>query len=224
MTPIDLYARWGGFVENDPTDPEEFITKTHAYRVQIPPHIPLSLGIKIRVVALSPTRYCIPDAPADLYDMYDPHVIGDITRVMGWKGDVVGLEVTNECKISPVRRARLELPYIPDVTVQRITGLRLGRGPRVAAMTAFAACTIRGVLGMEGRCGVAQCAMRATALAGEAILDEFWLPGCREVPPRRKSSIVRKKKRGNLEELGWIRDDTEDGRPPVECGPSEERM
>ncbi len=207
MTAIDIYGRWVGYVETAPSGPEDFLTKTHSYAVQVPPRTPLSLGMIVRVLGLSPTRYCIADAPTDMYDVYDAHLIGAITRVLGWKGDVVGLEVTNQCKISPVRRARLEVPYIPDATVRQIAGLRPGRGPRIATWAAFHSCTVRETLATEGRCRVADCAMRATALPGEGILDEYWLPGCREAPPRRKSSTRPKKQRGNLDALGWTDDD-----------------
>ncbi|TFK86327.1 hypothetical protein K466DRAFT_566056 [Polyporus arcularius HHB13444] len=131
---IDVYARWSKYDGAYPTTPEDFIRKTHVYLVTIPPSAPLAVGKRVRVLAMSPARWCCPDADVDLLEAYDAHVVGRISKVLGWRGDWVALEVENECRVSAVRKARLEIPYLPGVTVLRLDNLREGKGPKEAQM------------------------------------------------------------------------------------------
>ncbi len=204
---IDILARWMCYVGQEPSGPEDFVASIHSYRIRVAPAYPLALNARVRIIALSPTRYHTPDADETLYDAYDPHVIGRITRIMGWKSTLLALELENECRISPVRKVRLEVPYIPGVTVRAVVASRTDRGPRIANAADISGCRVAGQLPLEGRCGERGCAMRATALAGDGIVDEFWLPGHREPPPRKVVRKGRRKARGNMEATGWVEAD-----------------
>lgn len=133
---IDVYARWVRYDGGRPTGPKDFFQKTYVYAVTIPPSEPLALGRRVRVLVTTPASWVPgPDADPNLHGANDAHVVGTVTNVLGWKGKLVALAVENECRQNLVRRARLEIPYLPNVTVVPETlRLREGRGPKVAGL------------------------------------------------------------------------------------------
>ncbi|RDX46731.1 hypothetical protein OH76DRAFT_814507 [Lentinus brumalis] len=207
---IDVYARWSKYDGAYPTTPEDFIRKTHVYSVTIPPSAPLAVGKRIRVLAMSPARWCCPDADVDLLEAYDAHVVGRIRKVLGWRGDWVALEVENECRVSAVRKARLEIPYLPGVTVLRLDNLREGKGPKEAQMEDLD-------LDMRAKpppplwaCKAGGCALRSTSLPGDAIYDEWWLSGSiyADEGKRRRRKVKPQEPmcKGKMIAVGWAID------------------
>ncbi len=125
-----VYARWSGYVDGDPTSPKDFASKAHAYTVVRRPSRPLQTGMKVRIYATTPEHLSSP-AASQKTETYDPHVTGTLTRVLGWRGWLVGFEVENECRANLVRRVRLEVPCMEGKTVRLANG-KLDRGPKPA--------------------------------------------------------------------------------------------
>ncbi len=201
--PIPTYAKWSGYVDGQPTTRASFLSKTHIYEMVQRPAEPLALGMRIKIYAVSPALYCSPDAPANEYEAYDAHVTGRITRIVGWRGTVVGLEVQNECWRNMVKNIRLEAPYIPDVTVRRLAHLKAGRGPK-EARDDWPSRHIKVVLPPAmWDCGATRCAMRETGILGDGVLYVYWTTDP-ELHQDESGERPRKRRtRGNLEAIGW---------------------
>ncbi len=212
-TPVPVFAKWTGYVDGPPTSRAGFLSKVHVYRAVQRPERPLALGMLVKLYVVSPATYCSPDAPPDLYHAYDAHIIGTITRVAGWRGDTVGIEILNNCWRNAVATARLEIQYIPDVTVRRLAHLKAGKGPREAREDQLMR-RLKMVLPLATwECGARQCAMREPGEVRDGVLCVYSLPG---PGPEDESDLEpetrrprRKHTRGNLEAIGWqIGDDT----------------
>ncbi len=207
MAGLERYvlAKWTGYVEGEPRCRAEFLARTHKYEVVRRPREPLQLGDQVRVYAVTPKIYCSPEAPVDLLEAYDAHILGRITRVVGWKGTTVGLEVVNECWKNATRKIRLELPYIPDVTVRRLAHLRPGKGPRVARDDRLSSAADVVLPPPMWGCGAGGCVMREPGTLAGGVLYVYWPVAPEEraaaegsdQPPRKR------RKRGNLEAVGW---------------------
>ncbi|RDX41345.1 hypothetical protein OH76DRAFT_1489558 [Lentinus brumalis] len=196
----DVYARWSGFTKR-PHTPEEFATAVHSYAVKRVPAIPLELGTSVRIMALSPTKYRSPKADEYEYDVYDPHVQGRISKVLGWRGELIALEVVNECIVNRAKLVRLEVPYIPGQTVARLDA-RLGKGPSIAEENnTFDPRLVIGRLPREARCAKSRCAPRADAFFGFGGADDPHESGAGTGGGR--SSSAPRKKPGVLEAVGW---------------------
>ncbi|TFK92931.1 hypothetical protein K466DRAFT_562025 [Polyporus arcularius HHB13444] len=171
-TPV--FARWAGYVGGDPESRTEFLTRTHAYEVVQRPIVPLSLGMQVTIYAVSPATYCSPRAPEDLLEAYDAHIVGKITKVAGWEGTTVQLEVDNECWKNTVRRARILIPYIPDATVRRLAHWRDETGPEVARDDAFSKRRVQVLPPTIWSCGAGACAMREPGTLRKGVLCIYW--------------------------------------------------
>ncbi|KAI0706265.1 hypothetical protein C8T65DRAFT_652160 [Cerioporus squamosus] len=194
---IDIYARWSKYDGAYPMTPEEFIRKTHVYSVTIPPSAPLAIGKRVRVLAMSPARYRSPDAEVDVYESYDAHVVGRIRKVLGWKGNLVALEVDNECRI----------PYLPGVTVAPLENLREGKGPKDAQMEDLDLDVRAQPPPQLWACKAGECVLRATSMPGGVIYDEFWLSGSiyadEEKKRTRKAKQQEPVRKGKMAAVGW---------------------
>ncbi len=204
-SPIPIFAKWTGYVDGPPATREDFLSKAHAYTAMRRPTEPLALGMMVKLYATSPASYCTPDAPSDLYHAYDAHIVGKITRIAGWRGTAVGLEIQNECWNNAVRKVRLEIPYIPDVTVRRLAHLRAGKGPREAREDAITSQPTVMLPPDTWKCGMRWCATREPGQVREGVLYVYTQTPTVESqtkPPRKK------RRSGHLHALGWL---TEDG-------------
>ncbi|RPD64585.1 hypothetical protein L226DRAFT_41508 [Lentinus tigrinus ALCF2SS1-7] len=209
---IDIYARWTRYDGTYPKSPEDFIRKTHVYSVTIPPSTPLAVGKRVRVFAISPAHWCSPGAEADLFGAYDAHIIGRIRRVLGWKKHlpVIALEVENECRVSAVRKARLEIPYVPGLTVAPLENLREGKGPKEAVLED---------LNLDARvqpplqlwaCMAGECVLRSISIPGDVMYDEFWLSGSIYADERKRTRKAKPHERvrlDNMAAVGWKREE-----------------
>lgn len=202
---IDVYARWSGYVQW-PTSPQEFLTASHSYLALKPPSRPLKLGMAVRIIALSPAKYHSPYTDGHKHDTYDPHVGGRLTKVLGWRDELIVLEVTNECTVNPVKLARLEVPYIPGRTVVEFSDLRPGQGPRIAEESAAFNLRLEiGQLPQEAQCAKSGCTPRASAFLGEEGAEDPRPEDTGPVPGKPRAAP--RKKPGPLEAVGWSRRD-----------------
>ncbi|KAI0744456.1 hypothetical protein C8Q76DRAFT_687870 [Earliella scabrosa] len=112
-----VLARWTNYAGGDPTGPDDFRRKTHVYDVRVPPAKPLKLGERVKILALSPSRYHAPEEEEDAYDAYDVHLVGKVHRVVGAEGRRIFLEVENECRASRTKKVWLSVPFAPGFTV-----------------------------------------------------------------------------------------------------------
>lgn len=206
---IEVYGQWTRYDGMYPKSPEDFIRKIHVYSVTIPPSTPLAVGRRVRVFAISPAHWCSPGAEADLYGAYDAHIVGHVRKVLGWKKHhpVVALEIENECRVSAVRKARLEIPYLPGITVAPLENMRAGKGPMEGTMED---------LDLDARvqqplqlwaCRAGECVLRSISVPGDVMYDEFWLSGsiyADEGKKRRKKARPQERTRpGNMAAVGW---------------------
>ncbi|RDX53440.1 hypothetical protein OH76DRAFT_1416096 [Lentinus brumalis] len=203
-----VLAKWTGYVEGMPKNRTEFLARTHAYQVVRRPLEPLELGTKVKVYAVTPKNFCSPEAPDGLLEAYDAHILGQITRVVGWRGSSVGLEVRNECWKSAVRKIRLEVVYIPDVTVRRLVHLRPGKGPTVARDDELSSAADVVLPPAMWSCGAGGCRMREPGTLGDGVLYVYWptAPEDRVGTETSARGPRKKRKRGNLDAVGWERD------------------
>lgn len=204
-----VLARWAGYVEGEPKNRTEFLTRTHAYEAVRKPTVPLELGMQVKIYAVSPRNYCSLNDPDDLLEAYDAHIIGRVTRVAGWRGASVGMEVVNECWRNAVRKIRLEVAYIPDVTVRRLAHLRPGKGPKVARDDALGSAADVVLPPATWDCGAGGCRMREPGAIREGVLYVYWPTDAAEHgdPGTEAGNPRKRKRRGNLEAVGWRADD-----------------
>ncbi len=198
---VEVLVRWSGFAKR-PHNPEEFEASVHSYTIKAAPLVPLELGMTVRLLALSPTRYHLPHTSDNHFDVYDPHVEGRLSKVMGWRGEWIALELTNECRVNLAKRVRLEVPYIPGVTVKVPADPRPGKGPRIAEEHAVFDPRLEiGRTQKEWRCAKSGCALRAESFFG---MDGGSDPHEKadNLGGQRKPTAPRKKP-GVLEAVGW---------------------
>ncbi len=88
----------------------------HYYTVPIQPTTPLRVGLRVRLLALSRVAYHQPRTAFPWYEAYDPHVAGSVVAVTGGDGEMMMFELANECELNSVRRVRLIIRSIPEIT------------------------------------------------------------------------------------------------------------
>ncbi len=153
---ITVYARWK---ECDPpgTTGRVAESKTHRYDIPITPPIPLQVGLRVRVLALSRVAYHAPSVVFPRYETYDPHVVGKIVSVAGRGEGAVTFELRNECDLNPVKRVRLTVRMLPGITASlspdelHVNG---ADGPRGSPMESDVTIT---ELSCDRRCGTDSC-------------------------------------------------------------------
>ena len=90
------------------------------YVVPICPSRPIRLGSYVKLLLLSNALYRPPfcvSGPSKSYDAYDVHIHGPVINVHEATDTALTLTVRNSVSWSPVRYARISLPYIPKLTV-----------------------------------------------------------------------------------------------------------
>lgn len=112
-----VYARWKG------DEPMQDFTRTlsgrmHRYEVPIKPTAPLQVGQRVRILALSRVAFHAPSVVYPRYETYDPHIVGVVVAVVEKGEHAVTFEVANQCEANPVRRVKLTIQWIPDVTAR----------------------------------------------------------------------------------------------------------
>ncbi len=82
-TPVIVYARWIGYV-SDTRDARPILPHSqHIYSAAILPERPLQIGMRIRILATSPAWYSNPQEDQETYEVYDAHIVGAVTSVVG---------------------------------------------------------------------------------------------------------------------------------------------
>ncbi|RDX45132.1 hypothetical protein OH76DRAFT_1420994 [Lentinus brumalis] len=178
--PTKVYARWIGYCREHSRSLSQTPESTHVYSASILPERPLKIGMRVRILATSPAWYSGLREDQDAYEVYDAHVVGAITGVVGWKGRKVVLEIANECAVNRVKSVRLRIPFAPEATVQLyLDDVRVGRREaQEADLNTTAEVRSRPD---DPRCDAAACAPPWRKLVGESFL---WEPMVEDVGER----------------------------------------
>ncbi|KAI0730638.1 hypothetical protein C8Q76DRAFT_792789 [Earliella scabrosa] len=129
---IDIFARWSHCVDRNPTHIADFTPKIHVYAVEVPPPLPLAVGMHVRIFAISPAQFYAPKADDDDFAAYDAHVVGRIVARVAILERRVVMEVVNECGANTVRVVWLEVPYVPGLMAEAWEGVGGEGSPREA--------------------------------------------------------------------------------------------
>ncbi|KAI1781842.1 hypothetical protein LXA43DRAFT_844147, partial [Ganoderma leucocontextum] len=114
-----IYAKWRGRLaaSNQNSHAPPYIDQ---YHVVIPPRIPLAVGRKIKIHALSPAIYHAPvnrfAAHPKVYDTYDPEICGRLVRVRAMMDGTVEFVLDNESPGAAVVLAYIAIHHIPNYT------------------------------------------------------------------------------------------------------------
>ncbi|TFK81646.1 hypothetical protein K466DRAFT_568889 [Polyporus arcularius HHB13444] len=73
-TSLLLLARWKE--STHPSQRQSSEGQRHRYELAVLPDEPITVGRRVRVLAISPIAHCSPDVPPDQVDTYDPHIVG----------------------------------------------------------------------------------------------------------------------------------------------------
>ncbi len=103
-----LIAKWTGHTNTAPRGKRKDLK--HLYRLAIRPDEPITIGRRVRILAIAPITYSVPDVPTNEYDTYDPHVTGVITAVWRSEDGAGNARVTNICRSNEVREVELHFP------------------------------------------------------------------------------------------------------------------
>ncbi|TFK83609.1 hypothetical protein K466DRAFT_589602 [Polyporus arcularius HHB13444] len=169
--PVIVFARWAGYLGGRPRGADEWKNKAHVYSTSMLPEQPLEIGMKVRVMGTAPAWYSRPDEEPETYDAYDAHIVGRITRAVGWKGRKIVLEVRNECALNGVAKARIRVPFVPEAAV-RIGTECLPEGGREAFEGDLNTEAVVKASQDELKCMAGRCWAPWRALVGEGFLEE----------------------------------------------------
>ncbi len=167
----------------------------HTYSTAFLPQEPLEIGMTIRIMATTPAWYAAPEEEAETYETYDAHIVGIVTRIVGWKRRKLVLEVENYCALNAVRTARLRIPLVPDVTVKIEAAMLRREWYEAQESDLNTAAVVRNAAGGP-RCGAHTCRLPWRELVGEGFLAEPMLedvgnkPGCRRGKKKRTMELT----------------------------------
>ncbi len=136
-SPLLLFARWTALADPSPDPLYDFLRwESHHYKLAIRPTEPITLGRRVRILAIVPITHHIPDTPSTQYDTYDTHVIGRVVEMNTKRAgchSVLGrnlqgettrrtrdvettmvITIRNECCGNTVRNVFLEFPEADD--------------------------------------------------------------------------------------------------------------
>lgn len=97
-----LYARWTG--QGNPT-PKVYDGEKgrHDYKLAMRLTERVEVGRRVKVLAISPIAFTLPDVPLGEYDTYDPHVVGTIESIERMEESGAGKERTPPTMIIKIR-------------------------------------------------------------------------------------------------------------------------
>ncbi len=113
-----VYARWTGYGAQHER-PGGRKVQAHVYATETKPTSPLEEGRRIRILAMPAARRVAPDASIDHYNLYDPHVRGEVIRIIKTNEGWARATVINECRGNAVGVIDLDFPFLLGVTVSR---------------------------------------------------------------------------------------------------------
>ncbi len=104
--PTLLIAKWRA-ARNSRTG-SQYCTDEHIYRLAIKPEDPIVVGRRVKILALSPIAFHKPATPTNLFETYDPHIVGEVVDI--WRKDerVWWARVENLCRRNRVVVADIE--------------------------------------------------------------------------------------------------------------------
>ena len=116
-----VYAKWHGRLPVGRSN-ESSTTFIDRYHIVVAPSSPLSVGKKIRIHALSPVAYRIPEniclSRHGIYDTYDPQVHGRLVRIRAMDTNTVEFVLDNEAPNERVVLAYVAVQNIPNYTTK----------------------------------------------------------------------------------------------------------
>ncbi|RPD56444.1 hypothetical protein L227DRAFT_614587 [Lentinus tigrinus ALCF2SS1-6] len=116
--PMRVYARWREQVALSLPSSVHPVT-VHQYNMPIKPSEPLHLGLRVKVMALSPTVYrtLIPCFAHPCYDVYDAQIEGEIVGVRVQRDAQVYFAIRNERETNRVSHVVVIAPYVLGETL-----------------------------------------------------------------------------------------------------------
>ncbi len=117
QTILLLFAKWTKLGVPTP-DVYDRRQGSHVYKLAIRPTEPVTIGRRVRILALTPIAHHRPCVPIEQYDTHNPHVVGVVTEIERRDGRSDGVEhakqdtmivkIKNECRGNAVARVLLE--------------------------------------------------------------------------------------------------------------------
>lgn len=101
--------------------------QAHVYTSKLKPTRPLEEGMSVRVLALPAAMCVVPMASTDYYEVYEPHVCGEIIRISTTVEGWARVTVINSCRGNAVGVVDLDIPDVPGVTISRCGPARPAR-------------------------------------------------------------------------------------------------
>ncbi|EJF58959.1 hypothetical protein DICSQDRAFT_128544 [Dichomitus squalens LYAD-421 SS1] len=116
--PCRIYGRWINQEMVVPPDQHTPIL-VHVYDIPIPPSKPLTVGLRVQLIGLSPTSYHNRDFchASPHYDTYDPQIEGEVVALKSLGKSVVEYVIKNE-RPGKVHYAYIAVRYLPGVTAK----------------------------------------------------------------------------------------------------------
>ncbi len=108
--PVVIFARWKGYGDARGTEQPG---QAHIYTMTTGTPVDLVAGAKVRLLAVYPTAYRLPEEAAkneSEHDVYDPHVVGRVTKRTDERSGEVVVTLENLCKENPVKRVEIRIP------------------------------------------------------------------------------------------------------------------
>ncbi|RDX55009.1 hypothetical protein OH76DRAFT_1529665 [Lentinus brumalis] len=90
---------------------------SHMYETSLEPTRPLEEGRTVRLLALPKCTIPLPVASIDWYSPYEPHVYGEVIRIVDLGEGWARATMLNECKGNAVGVVDLDIPNVPGVTI-----------------------------------------------------------------------------------------------------------
>ncbi|KAI0686480.1 hypothetical protein C8T65DRAFT_701071 [Cerioporus squamosus] len=86
----------------------------HVYDLTVMPDEPITIGRRVRILAVTPIAYALPQVPPDQLDTYDPHIVGRVAEITRLEDGHSCARVMNQCKGNAVTEVELEYPDLRE--------------------------------------------------------------------------------------------------------------
>ncbi|KAI0731183.1 hypothetical protein C8Q76DRAFT_793267 [Earliella scabrosa] len=233
---VDVFVRWKGYGHPHPTS-EHPVGTNHVYDLASEPTTNLREGMKVRLIATSPTMYHSLETPRKTVDTYDPHIVGTVEEITGPHEGMVVVGVKNRCPRNQVRRAEVMVPVVQATRARRTKRLWVDGEPEIrgewsnpsAAESTGETEALEAQIWAETeirdtgarKCGAEACALEAHDYGERGPgLGEYALPW--SVDGRKEAGERRRRRREERTKVADAADD--EPSPEEESGDENERM
>ncbi len=103
-----LIARWKGLFRDD-HEVSNHVFK-HEYVLAIRPSESITIGRRVRILAITPIAYRLPQSPNGQYDTYDPHLVGWVAEMWRVDDERGRARLVNVCCGNAITEVVLDFP------------------------------------------------------------------------------------------------------------------